>query len=88
MPASSFTLLGPFGCGKTKLLWLIAGFDVTDAGSMLLDEAVTVLDPMVVKGLPHPDLAHQFTDFMLGDRISADLTNILGSDGSRTAANP
>jgi spermidine/putrescine transport system ATP-binding protein len=32
-----FTLLGPSGCGKTTLLRLIAGFDVSDAGSVLLN---------------------------------------------------
>ena len=32
-----FTLLGPSGCGKTTLLRMIAGFDVPDAGSILLD---------------------------------------------------
>jgi spermidine/putrescine transport system ATP-binding protein len=32
-----FTLLGPSGCGKTTLLRLIAGFDVPDGGSIILD---------------------------------------------------
>jgi spermidine/putrescine transport system ATP-binding protein len=32
-----FTLLGPSGCGKTTLLRMIAGFDVPDGGSILLD---------------------------------------------------
>ena len=32
-----FTLLGPSGCGKTTLLRMIAGFDVPDAGHIVLD---------------------------------------------------
>jgi spermidine/putrescine transport system ATP-binding protein len=32
-----FTLLGPSGCGKTTLLRMIAGFDVPDGGSIVLD---------------------------------------------------
>ncbi|HXP72863.1 MAG TPA: ABC transporter ATP-binding protein [Stellaceae bacterium] len=32
-----FTLLGPSGCGKTTLLRLIAGFEIQDAGTILLD---------------------------------------------------
>jgi spermidine/putrescine transport system ATP-binding protein len=32
-----FTLLGPSGCGKTTLLRMIAGFDVPDAGQIILD---------------------------------------------------
>jgi spermidine/putrescine transport system ATP-binding protein len=32
-----FTLLGPSGCGKTTLLRMIAGFDLPDAGRILLD---------------------------------------------------
>ena len=32
-----FTLLGPSGCGKTTLLRMIAGFDLPDAGDILLD---------------------------------------------------
>ena len=32
-----FTLLGPSGCGKTTLLRMIAGFDLPDAGNILLN---------------------------------------------------
>jgi spermidine/putrescine transport system ATP-binding protein len=32
-----FTLLGPSGCGKTTILRMIAGFDLPDAGSIVLD---------------------------------------------------
>ncbi|HET7033586.1 MAG TPA: ABC transporter ATP-binding protein [Casimicrobiaceae bacterium] len=32
-----FTLLGPSGCGKTTLLRMIAGFDLPDEGSILLN---------------------------------------------------
>ncbi|MDR2711275.1 MAG: ABC transporter ATP-binding protein [Burkholderiales bacterium] len=32
-----FTLLGPSGCGKTTLLRMIAGFDLPDEGSIILD---------------------------------------------------
>ncbi len=36
-PGEFVTLLGPSGCGKTTLLRLIAGFDMPDAGQILLD---------------------------------------------------
>jgi spermidine/putrescine transport system ATP-binding protein len=32
-----FTLLGPSGCGKTTLLRMVAGFDLPDAGRIVLD---------------------------------------------------
>jgi len=32
-----FTLLRPSGCGKTTLLRMIAGFDLPDAGAIVLD---------------------------------------------------
>ena len=34
---SFFSILGPSGCGKTTLLRMIAGFDLPDGGSILLD---------------------------------------------------
>ena len=42
--------------------------------------AVLALDAMVIaKTAPRPDLAHQFINFMLDGRNSADLTNMIGS---------
>lgn len=40
-----FTLLGPSGCGKTTLLRMIAGFDLPDAGQILLDGRDLVSTP-------------------------------------------
>ena len=31
-----FSILGPSGCGKTTILRLIAGFEITDAGKVLI----------------------------------------------------
>ena len=42
--------------------------------------AVLALDTMVItKSAPRPDLAHQFINFMLDGKNSADLTNMIGS---------
>jgi len=42
--------------------------------------AVLALDAMVIaKSAPRPDLAHQFINFMLDGKNSADLTNMIGS---------
>ena len=41
-----FALLGPSGCGKTTLLRMIAGFELPDAGRVVLDgEDITALPP-------------------------------------------
>lgn len=48
-----FTLLGPSGCGKTVLLRLIAGFEVPEAGRILIDDVV-VADPAKEINIP-PD---------------------------------
>jgi iron(III) transport system ATP-binding protein len=43
VPSGTTTaILGPSGCGKTTLLRVIAGFQVPDAGSVLLDEETAV----------------------------------------------
>jgi spermidine/putrescine transport system substrate-binding protein len=48
--------------------------------SLPKEGAVLALDVMVIaKGAPRPDLAHQFINFMLEGRNSADLTNMIGS---------
>src|SRR5262245_7348902 len=36
-PKEFFALLGPSGCGKTTLLRMLAGFERTDTGRILLD---------------------------------------------------
>lgn len=48
--------------------------------SLPREGAVLALDVMVLaKGAPRPDLAHQFINFMLEGRNSAELTNMIGS---------
>ncbi|MBL8499642.1 MAG: spermidine/putrescine ABC transporter substrate-binding protein, partial [Nitrosomonas sp.] len=49
--------------------------------------AVMSLDSMVLhKSGKHPDLAHQFINFMLDGRNSAELTNLIGSGNPNVAA--
>ncbi|OQW84387.1 MAG: spermidine/putrescine ABC transporter substrate-binding protein [Proteobacteria bacterium ST_bin16] len=51
--------------------------------------AVMSLDSMVLhKSGKHTDLAHQFINFMLDGRNSAELTNLIGSGNPNTAAKP
>ncbi|UJO99535.1 MAG: spermidine/putrescine ABC transporter substrate-binding protein [Nitrosomonas sp.] len=51
--------------------------------------AVMSLDSMVLhKSGKHPDLAHQFINFMLDGRNSAELTNLIGSGNPNVAAKP
>ena len=55
--------------------------------SLPREGAVLALDVMVVaKGAPHAELAHQFINFMLEGRNSADLTNMIGSGNPNQAA--
>ncbi|MFN3527262.1 MAG: ATP-binding cassette domain-containing protein, partial [Paracoccus sp. (in: a-proteobacteria)] len=37
---SFFSLLGPSGCGKTTLMRLIAGFELPDAGRIVIGDRV------------------------------------------------
>ena len=49
--------------------------------------AVLAVDNMVIhKSAPRPDLAHQFINFMLEGKNSADLTNLIGSGNPNTDA--
>jgi len=49
--------------------------------------AVLAVDNMVIpKNAPRPDLAHQFINFMLEGKNSADLTNLIGSGNPNTDA--
>jgi spermidine/putrescine transport system substrate-binding protein len=51
--------------------------------------AVMSLDSMVLhKSGKHADLAHQFINFMLDGKNSAELTNLIGSGNPNTAAKP
>jgi spermidine/putrescine transport system substrate-binding protein len=55
--------------------------------AMPKEGAVLALDAMVIyKGAPRPDLAHQFINFMLEGKNSAELTNMIGSGNPNSAA--
>ena len=55
--------------------------------AMPKEGAVLALDAMVIsKDAPRSDLAHQFINFMLDGRNSAELTNMLGSGNPNKAA--
>jgi spermidine/putrescine transport system substrate-binding protein len=55
--------------------------------AMPKEGAVIGLDAMVIaKDAPRSDLAHKFINFMLEDRNSADLTNMLGTGNPNQAA--
>jgi iron(III) transport system ATP-binding protein len=68
-------ILGPSGCGKTTLLRLIAGFDIADAGEILLNEQLVSgagrfvgpqhrrvgYVPQEGALFPHLDVAHNIT---------------------------
>jgi spermidine/putrescine transport system substrate-binding protein len=64
-----------------------AGKDFRIRHAMPKEGAVLALDGMVIaKDAPRPDLAHQFINFMLDGKNSAELTNMLGSGNPNTAA--
>jgi spermidine/putrescine transport system substrate-binding protein len=66
-----------------------AGRPFTIAYSTPKEGAVLALDSMVLhKTGPRPDLAHQFINFMLDGRNSAELTNLIGSGNPNRAALP
>lgn len=78
-----FTLLGPSGCGKTTLLRMNTriGYAVPKEG------AVVSLDTLVLhKSEKQRDIAHQFINFMLGGRNSAELINLIGSGNPNRGA--
>lgn len=66
-----FTLLGPSGCGKTVLLRLLAGFEVPDAGRIIIDNTI-VSDPAAGINIP-PDsrgLGVVFQDYAVWPHMS------------------
>jgi spermidine/putrescine transport system substrate-binding protein len=64
-----------------------AGKDFRIRHAMPKEGAVLALDAMVIsKDAPRPDLAHQFINFMLDGRNSAELTNMLGTGNPNAAA--
>jgi spermidine/putrescine transport system substrate-binding protein len=66
-----------------------AGRPFTIAYSTPKEGAVLALDSMVLhKTGPRPDLAHQFINFMLDGRNSAELTNLIGSGNPNRDALP
>jgi spermidine/putrescine transport system substrate-binding protein len=55
--------------------------------AMPKEGAVLALDNMVIhKSAPRPDLAHQFINFMLDGKNSAELTNLIGSGSPNAEA--
>lgn len=57
-----------------------AGKGVRIGSAVPREGAVLALDSMVIhRDAPRPDLAHQFIDFVLEGRNSAELTNLIGS---------
>jgi spermidine/putrescine transport system substrate-binding protein len=66
-----------------------AGRPFSIAYSTPKEGAVLALDSMVIhKSGPRPDLAHQFINFMLDGKNSAELTNLIGSGNPNRAALP
>lgn len=64
-----------------------AGKEFRIRHAMPREGAVLALDAMVIaRDAPRPDLAHQFINFMLDGRNSAELTNMLGSGNPNSAA--
>jgi len=64
-----------------------AGRKFTILQGMPKEGAVLAVDNMVIqKGAPRPDLAHQFMNFMLEGKNSAELTNLIGSGNPNVEA--
>ena len=78
-----FTLLGPSGCGKTTLLRMIAGFDLPDAGEILLEGRTIVgLQPHQIS---HRGVSRTFQTLRLFLNMSVK-ENVMAAAYGRTRA--
>ena len=75
-------LLGPSGCGKTTTLRLIAGFEMPDAGTIMLDGSV-IADARVSMPAENRRIGMVFQDYALFPHLSVGDNIAFGLRGSK-----